>query len=370
MRILEVVTSTNVGGAEILVANLVDRLSDRGHVVDVAALSGHSTGDTELGAVLPSGYLTATPRNPSFRIVKRITRWAGLRRIIMAGCYDVVHAHCHLPNMYARLSSLGLPVPVVITLHSGTGDYWRYSTRVIERCLARRTAHVISVNEEQAAEYGQIFRRHRAGIQVIPNGISPTIRPKRVHSLSPRVFVAASRISPEKDIITLLKGFDLFVDNSQLDAELWIAGGSTDAQYEHEVRCVHDGLRYRHRVKFLGFVPDTPALLHQCDVFVHASVREAHPVSILEAASTGLPVVCTDLPSIRKIMGDCASYFRVRNHRELAFRLNDTYLRWQEYVATAKRLAPTVLESYSMDVCCRQYLDVLHRVTSSGNGGD
>lgn len=55
-------------------------------------------------------------------------------------------------------------------------------------------------------------------------------------------------------------------------------------------------------VRFLGARTDVPRLLSATDVFVHPSLYEALPTSVLEAMAAGLPVVATDVGGIPELV--------------------------------------------------------------------
>ena len=85
------------------------------------------------------------------------------------------------------------------------------------------------------------------------------------------------------------------------DIVLVLAGEYMDAPYVAEVRSLVDQLGLKERVRFLGKVEDTPALLGAVDVFAFCSHQEACPVAVLEAMACGVPCVVTDIPAMSDI---------------------------------------------------------------------
>jgi glycosyltransferase involved in cell wall biosynthesis len=61
-----------------------------------------------------------------------------------------------------------------------------------------------------------------------------------------------------------------------------------------------------HLVKCTGFIPynEVYGILRIADVFITLSITEVHPLSILEAMSTGIPVIGIDAPGINDVVED------------------------------------------------------------------
>ena len=80
---------------------------------------------------------------------------------------------------------------------------------------------------------------------------------------------------------------------------LVLAGRALDAAYAAEVaRLASD------RVHVVGAVDDVVGLLRASDVFAFASAQEACPVAVIEAMSTGLPVVVSDIAGTQHLVTD------------------------------------------------------------------
>jgi glycosyltransferase involved in cell wall biosynthesis len=268
------------------------------------------------------------------------------------------------PNIYSRLASIGLAgfPPVVVTMHSpDNADYQATRTRVAEGLLGARTSAVVAVSEEAAMEYRVMFPGAASKVVVIPNGIPREVTRRTTYAPAPTRFIALSRIHPQKDIVTMVRGFDAFLDRSDPTSELAIAGGFDDRGYEAEVRAVHAALPNSDRITFLGSRSDVVALLVSSDVFIHTARSEAHSVAILEAAAAAIPIVTSDLPSIRESIGPTAGYFAPGDSEALADALQLVTERWLDRTHDAQRLAAEVKSHYSMDACAQAHLAVLTR---------
>ncbi|MCB1066438.1 MAG: glycosyltransferase, partial [Verrucomicrobiae bacterium] len=109
--------------------------------------------------------------------------------------------------------------------------------------------------------------------------------------------VQACRLIEKKGLDLTLRVFHTFL-KSHPNARLTIAG---DGPLEGELRAQAESLRIADRVRFAGFVKSSELkeLYHEAHLFIHPSRltadqnQEGVPNSMLEAMSTGLPVLAT-----------------------------------------------------------------------------
>jgi glycosyltransferase involved in cell wall biosynthesis len=82
------------------------------------------------------------------------------------------------------------------------------------------------------------------------------------------------------------------VSRVDADVELWVAGRGDPDRYRAP------------RVRFVGVRPDAERLYAAADVFVFPSAYETFPLSLLEAAASGLPSIVTRIGGVAEVVGD------------------------------------------------------------------
>jgi len=148
-------------------------------------------------------------------------------------------------------------------------------------------------------------------IEVIPNGVDikpfgaveqPIPRQKFGFKQDDIVLTYMGRLGIEKNLPFLLRSFAGIANTYENVRLLVIGDGSDRENLEERVRLM--GLA--ERVHFTGMVPynDLPAYLAAADAFVTASVSEVHPLSVIEALASGLPVVGIQSPGVGDTIQD------------------------------------------------------------------
>ena len=108
-----------------------------------------------------------------------------------------------------------------------------------------------------------------------------------------------------KDHPTLLRAWahtSAEVEKAGGGAVLALAGRPEGRQPAYEALCRELGIL--DSVRFLGEVGDVTGLLSAVDVGVLSTPTEGCPNAVLECMAMGLPVVATDVPGIREVVGD------------------------------------------------------------------
>ena len=314
MRILHVITSLRIGGAEKLVANLSRLMNQGGDVVEIAVFDGSETalmkGVVDFGIkvhVLGRGYYNMW--NP-LNVLK-------LRHIIKQGKYDIVHAHNYTPQLFSILAR-GKKSPVMLTTEHNTSNRRRgnWIFKKLDRWMYSKFAEIICVSEKTHRNLlAHLNLSDTNGkFEVVHNGIDLTdscMPSTGVKDGATRIIVMVAAFRRQKDQGTLIKSLTLLPE----DYKLWLLGDGTTRR-ENE-RLVHD-LGLDARVRFWGNRNDVAQLIQQCDVVVLSSKYEGLSLSSLEAMASGKPFIASNVEGIKEIVGDGALLFEPGNHEDLA----------------------------------------------------
>jgi glycosyltransferase involved in cell wall biosynthesis len=247
-----------------------------------------------------------------------------------------------------NVTTMGLNLPLVAALHDlapGLPDgrliVWihdlapqperaPYSTDD-PRCLLTRPlpgARYVAVSEERRASAAHALGLPESAIRVVPNGVDipGVLRLSRTaRALVNRLdlmtadplLVLPARLVRRKRIELAIEAAAVLRERGR-DARLVVTGGpdphDADADgYLHELRALvaRMGGRDVMLVDEIGrsaddrLVADLYAL---ADALVYPSASEGFGLPMLEAAVARLPIVCTDLPVLREVVGPAATY--------------------------------------------------------------
>lgn len=318
MRILYVLTSLGIGGAEKQVIDLAERMSARGHRVSFLVLK-HSAEEWPV-------------KGPTLRLNLAKTPSSFLRGLRFARSFlalvqpEIVHSHTFPANLFARLllmkSLKNLSRPrLVNTIHNVYEGGWHRMIlyRITDGCVDRVTA----VSSAAAERFTGLRAVSKAKMTALTNGVDTDYfnpdraRRRRVRNqmLVNREFVwlAVGRLAPAKDYPNLLRAFHQLLQVKP-ETQLWIAG-------EGDLGSLHldPGLAQANEaIRWLGLRRDVDELLDAADGFVLSSAWEGMPLALAEAMAMGKTIVATDVGGVRELVGDTAFLVPAQNSDELS----------------------------------------------------
>jgi len=107
------------------------------------------------------------------------------------------------------------------------------------------------------------------------------------------------RLSPEKNLETLLLAFKEFKSSIDSPCKLMLVG---DGDSKTALKQLTTTLGLNKHVEFTGFQTDIKPILSTLDVFVLPSKVEGTPMSLLEAMAAGKAIIASNIPPIREIV--------------------------------------------------------------------
>jgi len=301
MKIVHVVYSLEMGGAESLVVQLCRLQRASGHEVSVCVYSRIGT----LGEAIQA---------EGFRV--HLLGEAPVSKTMLR-CYklfaqlspDVVHCHNPAPTLQAALSARLAGVDAIIsTRHSLVAPPYDTAQEIKFNLFSVFCDWVVGICDATSnnlrhtplALKGRIVRVYNGTVRIEP---APPAQhpPKRGFTL---LFVG--RLAEVKDLPVLINAVALALPYVP-GLNLWIVGdGPTRAELEDLVR----RLGIAGQVSFWGERHDVARFFSSADVYAMSSVSEGLPMSLLQAMSIGLPTLVTDVGGMAEIVRnfDCGLY--------------------------------------------------------------
>ena len=212
----------------------------------------------------------------------------------------------------------------------------------------RRADCVLTVSNSVAEEIRRLFPEFVGKIAVVPNGIDRDLfQPKQTHSTRGKIharlhlpgdyFLYLGALMSRKNLEVVIRGFASFVrhhSHATPQPSLVLAGMSRSDAYVTQLKRLAEEL-VPGLVCFTGFISDSEcvSLLQHATVFLAPSRGEGFDLPAVEAMSCAIPVVCSDIPVHREVLGRDALYFPIHDVAGLANALeqlwSQPYLRRQ-----------------------------------------
>jgi glycosyltransferase involved in cell wall biosynthesis len=369
-----------IGGIEHHVEEIGSRLVDRGHDVTIYARANYTASRITEYRGMRVRYIPTAPTKHLEALVHSGFS-TGVAMLPGGDRADILHYHAIGPSVFTPIPRALTRRGVVLTIHGldYERDKWGLGARTALKTagwISARVPHaIITVSKNLAAFY---LQRYGRVAHYIPNGVAPPVC-HTPHLITERFGLQGGdyvlflgRLVPEKAPDLLVRAFR----NVDTTARLVIAGGSsfTD-QYVHELEVL---AARDPRVLLVGPVHGEllQELYTNAAMFVLPSRLEGLALTLLEAASYRLPLVVSDIPPNREVIGEDGPggrMFASGDERGLTAALAVTLADLSTARAGAKRLGDRVVGEYDWDAATTAtevvYEQVLHRASSSRTWG-
>lgn len=304
-KILQLIDGLNIGGAEVLLVDLVRGIKGAGYEVSVGYSTYGPLEEKLLALEVPCIHLQRLGRIDPLLFLR-------ICQLVLREKPDVVHTHLFKSDLHGRLAARLCGVPVVIST-SHNNDVWarQFPFGYIYGVTAKLTDRVIAVSDEVREYQIQYTSILPEKIIVIKNGVDvqrfagqetsgKALRHELQIAADVPLIGIIGRLQPQKDHGNFLLAASQ-IRNKLPDARFLIVG---DGPLREPLLAQVQALGLEASIVFCGIRRDIPAVLAALDVLVIASKWEGLPVILLEGMAAGLPIVSTAVGGVPSVVAD------------------------------------------------------------------
>ncbi len=318
LRVMFLVTSMPVGGAETLLLNLVRCMNRQKFAPEIVCLKERGPLGDELAGEIPVHYGMISHKFDLLVLWRlwRLMRKREIDAVITVGAGDKM--------FWGRLAAKLAGVRVIVSALHSTG--WPDSVGRLNRLLTPITDAFIGVADAHGKHLIEIEHFPGDKVHIIYNGVDTTRfcpgdkRSAREEIGLPsdaKVIAILAALRPEKNHEMFLSGAAKILAQAPNARFLVIGDGPSRSNLQQ----LAEQLGVGGVTQFLGSRHDVERVLQAVDVLALTSHNEASPVSILEGLSCGVPSVAANVGSVSETVidnvtgklfpsGDEASYVR------------------------------------------------------------
>lgn len=301
LRVLQVIDTLELGGAERVLVEVARGLRAEGVEVGVCTTRGLGPLAADLPAEIPLDSLRR----------RRRFDWGDLRRFgrrLLRERVEVIHAHGRSTFSFVAAARAAGFVDVPLVLHDHYGRIAIDAAvptwfRLWGRHHVGRYVGVCGEMRGWADRAGL----DPAVVDVIPNGIDLD----RFEGVEPAdlrtefglpgeapIGLMVGNVRPEKGVLQLIRA--IAASERAPDARYLMVGRSDDREYRAECDRELRAADLERHVRFVGERTDVPALMRGADFAVVPSISEAGQLVLLEAIAAGLPFVSSRVGEVAR----------------------------------------------------------------------
>lgn len=291
-QVLNVIPSSSGGGAEHVVRTLTRTLQSQG--VRCETLCFSSNNEEDLLSFEHS--LGVSYKNPFIVLL--------LRRFIKSRLGPnglVVHAHLTWGLYYVFLASLFLPVRLVYSEHSTYNKRRKYRFfKFIDRLVYSRYDRVVCISEGVRRSLQSWLGPAFGGeLSLIMNGADIYEYKSRSLDVSKLpCFISVGSLNYHK-------GFQLAIEAlAEIADEFGTYNIFGEGEYREDLERLIFRFGLQGKVNLMGWTENVEQALHAADIQLIPSLWEGFGLTAVEGMSTGLPLVISDVPGLKDVVGD------------------------------------------------------------------
>ncbi|MGL5924167.1 glycosyltransferase [Chroococcidiopsis sp.] len=277
------------------------------------------------------------------------------------GPYDVVHSQLYLFSGFILRLAAQEKVPIRIShVHPLTDIKGRSFLRSIYRQIMTRwtskyATHIIAPSKTSLEAFQAICDCSHQQTYILYNGVEIDRFEKNIDKVSVRqklslpietpIIIYVARFAPHKNHLQMIRVAEQ-INQGKIQAHFVMAGSTG----EH-LTMLRERVERRQDISIITGLNDVSHLLMASDLFFFPSLEEGFGVVAIEAAAASLPIVATNLLTIREACppshhafmfspnddaAACANILKILNDKELKMKLSDDAKQWSNNFPISK----------------------------------
>lgn len=349
MKILQVITQSDLGGAQTVVVNLANKLCENNEVI-VAAGDDNGKMFPLLKPEVKIEHIPSLVRNLS--PLKELRAISQMKKLYRKYKPDIIHLHSSKAGILGRLA---FPKnKIIYTVHGF--DSIRIAHRKylpLERSLQKRCSAIVGVSKYD-------FKNLRSegidnNVEYVYNGIFrpfPLVEnPFEQFRKFKKIILCIARLSPQKN-------HELFIETAKLipdAAFLWI-GNLQEPDFTKP-----------NNVFFLGNITNAGSYAKYADVLVLPSNFEGLPIVIIEALACGTPVVASAVGGVPEILDGTNGYALENNAVLFAEKIKYILGSQDRINEMSANAVKSYDNSFTVDQMVSGYLAIYNKIYNQNN---
>lgn len=328
MKILHVISTLQMGGAERLMVDLLPNLKSLGNDVELLVINGEKT----------PFYCELEKKGIVINRFQEVGNVYSISHLLRAkkylNKYDIIHTHtfpCQI--LMALAKSLFFCKCHFVTTEHSTNNHRRNKIylKLLDKWMYCQYERIICISDKVRRNL-IFYLNSKKNIETINNGIDTQrfFSPINTNLGPIYIITMVASMRDAKDQDTLIKAMHLLGDNYKLQ----LVG---DGQRRKVLEYLSDSLELKSKVIFMGNQTDVARILKKSDIVVMSSHWEGFGLAAVEGMAAGKPIIASDVDGLREVVKNAGLLFPPGDYKTLANEIESLCTNQDKYQMIAQR---------------------------------
>jgi len=354
MRIVQLIDSLEMGGAEKMAVNYANALL--GSIGFSGLIATRAEGDLKSQLSEKVGYCFLNKKKTfDFNAVRKLKKYCKVNQI------EVVHAHSSSYFVAVLTKFIYPKIKVIWHDHNGLSEFITKKETIALKIASFFFSGIIVVNYQLKS--WAIRELNCKRVIYLPNftSVETSIEPQTsLKGIAGKRILCLANLRPQKNHFLLLAIAEKIKENYP-EWTFHLVGKDFQDEYSAQIKALIVSKKLENTVFVYGSKNDTTNIINQADIAVLTSDSEGLPVALIEYGLLKKPVVTTNVGEIPLIITDGSNGFIVNRRDSEAFYIHLTKLMNDGTLRTAmgNALYQTISENNSEEAVVEKYLNWL-----------